>query len=148
MKKTERLDFISRLIEKAEVKTQEELVKALLERGVDVTQATISRDIKSLALVKIPAQSGGLRYALPKNSKEQQQNVLHQELFLDAIVEVKQQENMLSILAKPGTTSLLKDYLRKNFAADIFSVIIDDDSLLVVLSEKSKAQKVIDDLTK
>ena len=54
MRREERLDFISRLITTKEVQTQDELVQELLANDIDVTQATVSRDIKSLALIKIP----------------------------------------------------------------------------------------------
>ena len=53
MRREERLDFISRLITTKEVQTQDELVQELLANDIDVTQATVSRDIKSLALIKI-----------------------------------------------------------------------------------------------
>lgn len=59
MKREERLNFIAQFIKENEVKTQEELVSKLQQHDVDVTQATVSRDIKSLALIKVPAASGG-----------------------------------------------------------------------------------------
>ncbi|MFG7388417.1 hypothetical protein ACGO3R_09750 [Lactococcus lactis] len=69
MKREDRLNFIAQFIRENEIKTQEELVNTLLTHGIDVTQATVSRDIKSLALIKVPAESGGYRYDLPKTRK-------------------------------------------------------------------------------
>ncbi len=56
MKREDRLNFIAQFIRENEIKTQEELVNTLLTHGIDVTQATVSRDIKSLALIKVPAE--------------------------------------------------------------------------------------------
>lgn len=56
---------ILRAIERGPIQTQDELVAALRREGVAVTQATVSRDIKRLGLVKVPARDGGYRYALP-----------------------------------------------------------------------------------
>jgi len=56
---------ILRLIERASIQTQEDLVAALRREGIAVTQATVSRDIKRLGLVKIPGRDGMYRYALP-----------------------------------------------------------------------------------
>ena len=101
MRREERLDFISRLITTKEVQTQDELVQELLANDIDVTQATVSRDIKSLALIKI-LKSWGYRYALPQQHDEEQKDLLHNELANEAILELKMHDNMISITAKPG----------------------------------------------
>ncbi|WP_413307336.1 arginine repressor [Bacillus sp. 1P10SD] len=58
-----RLELISQIISDHEVKTQEELGQLLLENGLAVTQATISRDIRELKLVKVPSKDGSLKYS-------------------------------------------------------------------------------------
>ena len=54
---------IREIVETQEIETQEELADALKSIGMDVTQATISRDIKDLMLIKVPSESGRNRYA-------------------------------------------------------------------------------------
>ena len=144
MKREDRLNFIAQFIR--EIKTQEELVNTLLTHGIDVTQATVSRDIKSLALIKVPAESGGYRYDLPKN-KEVLQSSLHKALAFDAITGTKIKDNMLWILANPGTTSLVKNYLLEEYSDDIFSIIIDDDSALVIFEMEEDAKNLYNLLT-
>ncbi|MGG3563831.1 arginine repressor [Neobacillus rhizosphaerae] len=63
MNKQMRLELISQIISDHEVKTQEELGQLLLENGLAVTQATISRDIRELKLVKVPSKDGNLKYS-------------------------------------------------------------------------------------
>ena len=65
MKKAERQEKIREIITAESIERQEDLVKRLNELGLRVTQATISRDIKEMQLVKIPAEDGGYRYGLP-----------------------------------------------------------------------------------
>lgn len=141
MKKEERLAFISKIIQENEIKTQEELVLALLSEGVEVTQATISRDIKSLALIKLPATSGGYRYDLPKN-RTILSGGLQSERDFDTILQVKRSEKMLSIRANPGTTSLLKNQLLHAYESEIFSILIDDDSILVIFETEEAAEQL------
>lgn len=146
MKREERLEFIANLIKENEIKTQDELVSRLLAHQVDVTQATISRDIKTLALIKVPALSGGYRYDLPERSKPVQTS-LHKALAFEAITSVKIKESMLALQANPGTTSLVKNYLLQEYKNEIFSLIIDDDSALVIFELQEQAEKVYQLLT-
>lgn len=63
MNKEMRLQLISQLISEHEIKTQEELGQHLLDGGLQVTQATISRDIRELKLIKVPSKDGNLKYS-------------------------------------------------------------------------------------
>ena len=65
MKKAERQQKIREIITNESIERQEDLVAHLREMGLTVTQATISRDIKEMQLIKIPADNGGYRYGLP-----------------------------------------------------------------------------------
>ncbi|EKF51627.1 arginine repressor [Lactococcus garvieae] len=147
MRREERLDFISRLITAKEVQTQDELVHELLENDIDVTQATVSRDIKTLALIKIPGSRGGYRYALPQQHDDEQKDLLHKELASEAILEMKIQENMISIIARPGTTSVIKKSLISRYNTKIFSVMTDDDSILVICETRRQANTIYDELS-
>ena len=60
---------ILEIIESMDIETQEELAEELRKRGIDVTQATVSRDIKELRLVKVMASSGISKYALIDNAE-------------------------------------------------------------------------------
>ena len=147
MRREERLDFISRLITTKEVQTQDELVQELLANDIDVTQATVSRDIKSLALIKIPGSRGGYRYALPQQHDEEQKDLLHNELANEAILELKMHDNMISIIAKPGTTSVIKKSHINRYNKKIFSIMTDDDSILIICETRRQANTVYDELS-
>ena len=64
--KKKRLELILEIIEQQDVSTQEDLLTALKNHGLDVTQATVSRDIKELGLIKSMGRNGKYRYSAPK----------------------------------------------------------------------------------
>ena len=70
MKKKERQRLLTRFLTEHEIQKQEEFVDYLKLQGIEVTQATISRDIKELKLIKVPSVNGGYRYSLPNESQE------------------------------------------------------------------------------
>ncbi len=65
MKKQDRQRLIRQLLSSQDIERQEDFVRLLEEQNIHVTQATISRDIKEMQLVKVPAASGGYRYNMP-----------------------------------------------------------------------------------
>lgn len=68
--KKNRQDIIARLIEEKSIGTQEELLNLLLAMGVNVTQATVSRDIKEMRIVKRPDAKGEYRYCMPPTAND------------------------------------------------------------------------------
>ena len=70
MKKSERQRHIQEIISNQYVERQEDLVKLLAKSGIRVTQATISRDIKDMQLLKVPSVGGGYHYSLPARRQD------------------------------------------------------------------------------
>ena len=84
---------IREIVETQEIETQEELADALKSIGMDVTQATISRDIKDLMLIKVPSESGRNRYAFSLDqgmgiSKIKLTRVFQENVILWVIVKI------------------------------------------------------------
>ncbi|PCR99022.1 transcription regulator [Lactococcus fujiensis JCM 16395] len=129
------------MISKEEVKTQDELVNILLQHHIDVTQATVSRDIKTLALVKIPAESGGYRYDMPQKNSHKANQLSQQDLVYRSITDIKIKDDLLALTARPGTTSLIKSHLLEQFRSSLFTVIIDDDRVLAVFQDGVSAKQ-------
>lgn len=128
MNKRERLNLIKELVVRYPIDTQEEIVERLKEMGVHATQATVSRDIKELGIIKVPAPDKGYIYGLPKMTivKSTFSNVLSCESM----------ENMLNINLVPGSTSAVKRQIMEQFEEYIFSIIADDSSILVFVKDK------------
>ena len=136
MKKKDRLEKIRRFVSEFEISTQEEIVEHLRESGITATQATVSRDIKELGIVKIPFKDNTYIYELPKTAS----NSL--KLAENNILACQNLGNMLNLNLVPGSAAVVKRYLSKEFAEEIFSIIADNDSILIVAVSESTAQKV------
>lgn len=136
MKKKNRLEKIRRFVSEFEVGTQEEIVEHLRESGITATQATVSRDIKELGIVKIPFKDNTYIYELPKTAT----NSL--KLAENNILACQNLGNMINLTLVPGSTAVVKRHLSKEFTEEIFSIIADNDSILVVAVSESAAKKV------
>lgn len=138
MKKNERLELIKRIILTHEVETQHELLNHLKMEGLTPTQATISRDMNEIGIVKIPSKTGRYVYGLSNNKSAV---IVPQPLNLsEIIIEISRLKSMLNIDVVPGNSRLLKRHILNEFSDQVFSLIADDDSLLLVAPTEATAE--------
>ena len=139
MRKKDRHKLLLELIKNEEITKQEEFVIKLKERDIEVTQATISRDISELGLVKVSEDAGGFRYAAPQESEgDRTKNFIRH--FARSVLAVKQQENQLYIQTLPGAAMALKRFTSEIEPEGIFGIIADDDSLLLLFDTAKNAK--------
>lgn len=138
MKKSDRIDLIKKILVEQDIMTQDDLVSALLNLKIEITQATVSRDMRELRLVKVPAKTGGYRYALPESNRPNTDT----EFFRSVIGEIKRQGNQLAIRTSPGSAMLLKNRLLTRFEPLIFTVLSDDDTILLIATSADHAEKI------
>ncbi|EOH89310.1 ArgR family transcriptional regulator [Enterococcus villorum] len=131
MRKKDRHRLITRLINENDIRKQEEFVEILKNKGISVTQATISRDIKELKLIKVPATDGGYRYSLPAQTTEDVSTKL-EKLLKDAFVAVDQMEKFVILKTLPGNASAAANLIDKRYKKELFSIINDDDNVLMI----------------
>lgn len=135
MNKRERLEVIKDLVVRFPIDTQEEIVDRLKAMGVHATQATVSRDIKELGIIKVPAKDKGYIYGLSKGSG--QKNKTSNLLKYDSMGQ------MLNLVLVPGSTAVFKRQILEQFEECIFSVIADDDSILIILKDSDKMPQIV-----
>ena len=99
--KKDRHTLILTLIDKFNISTQEELLAKLLECGVDVTQATVSRDIKELRLVKQPVSNGQYKYSTAVGSDEKYMK--YYSIFAESVTLTDYAQNICMLKCHPGT---------------------------------------------
>ena len=131
MKKAERQEKIREIISAESVERQEDLVKRLNELGLCVTQATISRDIKEMQLVKIPAENCGYRYGLPAYHRQSDEHQL-MDVLKDSLLKLKRSDRFLALTVHPGNGPVVAVLLRRVDYSTIFTTIGDDASVLIV----------------
>ncbi len=138
MNKKERLEKIRRFVTDYQIGTQEEIVEHLREAGISATQATVSRDIKELGIVKIPLKDNTYIYELPKSI------VRSLQLAENNIIHAERMGYMINLQVIPGNTIFVKSQLMTVFSDQIFSCIADDNSILMVLRSEETAKDIFE----
>ena len=138
MNKKERLEKIRRFVTDYQIGTQEEIVEHLREAGISATQATVSRDIKELGIVKIPLKDNTYIYELPKSI------VRSLQLAENNIIHAERMGHMINLQVIPGNTIFVKSQLMTVFSDQIFSCIADDNSILMVLRSEETAKNIFE----
>jgi len=138
MNKKERLEKIRRFVTDYQIGTQEEIVEHLREAGISATQATVSRDIKELGIVKIPLKDNTYIYELPKSI------VRSLQLAENNIIHAERMGHMINLQVIPGNTIFVKSQLMTVFSDQVFSCIADDNSILMVLRSEETAKDIFE----
>ncbi|MGX7350783.1 ArgR family transcriptional regulator [Enterococcus canis] len=141
MRKKDRHRLITRLLSEYDIQKQEDFVRILKEQGIEVTQATISRDIKEMKLVKVPGPNGSYHYSLPAETKEDVTQRL-EKIMRDAFVAVDQMEKFVVLQTIPGNASAIANLIDKRFGELLFASVADDDHILMVARTEEGAEKL------
>ncbi len=140
--KSQRHFAIMDIISKERIVTQEELCEALKLRGFDVTQATVSRDIKELQLIKIPDLEG-YRYSLPDNTALKNSYDRMKRIFQDSVVNIDHSENIVVIKTLPGAAQSVASVIDTSGLNRIIGTVAGDDTILVVVKPVEAVQEVM-----
>lgn len=124
------------------IATQEELCEALSNRGYDVTQATVSRDIKELRLIKIPDEMG-YRYAFPDTHGSRSSNERIKRVFQDSVIYLDFSENIIIIKTLPGTAQTVASVIDAIENDNLLGTVAGDDTLFVLVKPKGAVEKVL-----
>ena len=135
MNKKERHALIKKVITQNEIKTQEQLVEELAKNGLEVTQATISRDIRELNLAKYPAKSGGTRYKYLDTMK------LRKKLE-DALIGMERIEYFIILKTLPGHAQTIGAVLDELDWTEKAGTICGNDTCLIICKTKEQAKVV------
>jgi transcriptional regulator of arginine metabolism len=131
MNKVMRLQMISHFISDQEVKTQEELGQLLFNDGLQVTQATISRDIRELRLVKVPSKDGSLKYSFKIDHDHLISEKLRHKLK-DALVSMEIINYFIIIKTLPGHAHAFGALLDSIDLAGKAGTICGNDTCLII----------------
>ena len=137
--KFQRQSKILELIEKEKIDTQEELSRRLKEWGFTTTQATISRDIKELRLVKVMTPDGTYKYtaATPENEVSMMGRI--RNIFKECVVSISSAQNLVVIKTLPGLGSAAGYAIDAIHHPEVVGSIAGDDTVFVVITSTEKA---------
>ena len=145
--KIKRHNKILEIIENYNIETQEELIAKLKLAGFDVTQATVSRDIRELKLLKQMSDMGTYKYVVPKNNHSENQHVYSRALA-SSIKSVDSSLNDIVIKTYPGMAQAVAagiDALHEN---DILGCVAGDDCIIIVTRDTDSAVSISHRITK
>lgn len=134
---------ILEIIEKDFIRTQEEIADKLKKKGFDVTQATISRDIKELRLIKVMNEDGRYKYA-PFNQTENTVSTKLMTIFTQSFVSSDYTDNLIVIKTLPGMAQAAASAIDALGWSEIVGTIAGDDTIMIIC----RAEKIAEELSK
>ncbi len=145
--KSKRQNKILDLIENNEVETQEDLVALLNEAGFKVTQATISRDIKELQLIKVQSSSGAYKYAVNKKNKSNDLDIM-MRIFKDTVLSVDVAMNLVIIKTLSGSANAAAEVVDSMHYPGVVGTLAGDNTIFIATTSEQTAEEISERLLK
>ena len=148
--KNSRLEALRLIISSQEMGSQEELLDALQKEGFQLTQATLSRDLKQLKVAKAATMSGNYVYVLPNETMYKRVSTpssLREMMQIPGFLSINFSGNMGVIKTRPGYASAIAWNIDRSDIPQIMGTIAGDDCIFIVIREGSSNQEVIDALS-
>ncbi len=134
------------IISTCDIETQDELCEKLKEGGLVVTQATVSRDIKELALSKTISKNGKYVYTQhDDHDKRVSQKVLN--MFKEAVISIKHSNNIIVIKTLPASAQAAAVAVDRLAYHEVLGCVAGDDTLFLVVDGNEKVKAVIEKLS-
>ncbi|MDD6024590.1 MAG: arginine repressor [Oscillospiraceae bacterium] len=143
--KSQRQSKILELIAQQDIETQEQLLNALEQAGFRSTQATISRDIKELRIVKELSSTGAYRYTVQTNESDRFFSRLN-NIFRECVVKLDHAQNIVVIKTMPGLASAACSAIDSMDIAYLVGTIAGDDTGLLVMRDSDYAKEFCEEL--
>ena len=137
--KNRRHSKIIDIVRADQIETQDELISKLRESGFDVTQATVSRDIKELNIVKISMKNSGYKYAI-KSSNEDRPSAKYANILREAAQSVVSAGNLVIVRTYSGMADASAAAIDLMWHYDILGSIAGDDTIFVATADNRSAE--------
>ena len=146
--KSKRQAEILRIIEDVDVETQEQLLSELKDRGVTSTQATISRDIKELHLIKELTSYGTYKYAV--SGRKTSMNIAGRlrTIFKEGVTAFDRAQNIVVLKTMPGLASAACAAIAGMEIGDLVGSLAGDDTAILIMRDSEKAESFCDEIHK
>ena len=140
--KIARQTAILSIIEQYDVETQEELAGRLKEMGIVVTQATVSRDIKELRLLKVLSGSGGYKYATADKA-EHGLSERFVRMFRDSVLSIDFAGNIVVVKTLAGSANAAAEAIDSMRLPEILGTMAGDNTILVIVHNDAEAAQIV-----
>lgn len=145
--KSKRHTKILEIIGSKEIETQEELAEELKKQGFDVTQATVSRDIKNLKLIKIQSSSGKSKYVV---SAGEQKNIVNRlsNILSNTVLSVENIDKMVVIKTITGSAPITAEAIDNLESVDIAGTVAGDNTIFILVRTIESAEELVSKIRK
>ena len=147
--KKNRLEALRLIISSQQMGSQEELLNALQNEGFNLTQATLSRDLKQLKVAKAATMSGNYVYVLPNESMYKRVSAhssVREMMQVPGFISIQFSGNMGVIKTRPGYASAIAWNIDRSDLPEILGTIAGDDNIFIVIKEGVRHQHVTEAL--
>ena len=144
--KNSRQNMILEIISQENIETQEQLLNRLQERGITSTQATISRDIKQMHLIKEPVGQGVYKYAVSGNRTKLNFAEKLRTIFRESITSIDYAQNIVVIKTMPGLASAACSALDNMELSYMVGSLAGDDTAFLLMRDEASAVSFCEEL--
>jgi transcriptional regulator of arginine metabolism len=144
MKKStiERQRLIADFIDSENVSSQNQLKGLLKKNNIQITQATLSRDLNELGAIKKRLKNGRLIYVLPKNQDNNAQLKIAQKALEDFVLDVEPVSNQVVVKTTTAAAQVIAESIDNLYIDNIVASIAGDNVVLIISTDESKAREV------
>lgn len=141
--KAHRLAIIRKIIRSDYISSQEELINRLEDAGIQVTQSTLSRDLKYMHVAKVPHKDKGYIYVLPNNTRN---DLIISPNITDNITDIAFSGDLCVISTKPGYASAISVPIDQRGISEVLGTIAGDNTILMVLRDGFDMESLMEQL--
>lgn len=142
MTKAQRQELIKNLIKEFEFDTQNDLVDYLNSQGLAVTQATVSRDIKAMGILKVKGKVKKFKYALDDIRAQK-----IQKIYSNIVKKIITAQNLIVITTSEGSAGSVATFIDKSNIEGVLGTIAGDDTILIVTADNNEALRLRNELS-
>ncbi|MBE6601282.1 MAG: arginine repressor [Ruminococcaceae bacterium] len=142
--KKHRQEKLLELISRYEIDTQDELIERLRDHGFNVTQATVSRDIRELKIAKMTSGRGSYRYVLPRQSTDGSSSMGFSNSLIDSIVSVDHACNIVVLKTYAGLAQAVAVGIDGMDMHQVLGCVAGDDTIMIVARDEECATVIAD----
>ena len=138
-----RQSVILELIENYDIETQDELSSRLREKGYEVTQATISRDIKELKLIKVQSETGAYKYAASGRETMGKLDIF-KRVFRDTVLSVETAASMVVVRTMTGSANAAAEAIDEMDIPEVAGTLAGDNTIFVAIREEGMQKRIVE----
>jgi len=144
--KQKRQEKILEIISKNDVDTQSSLMELLKQSGFSATQATLSRDIRELRLIKVMTDTGLYKYDVPTQDKVSELSTKFRSIFSEAVVSIDYAFHIVVLKCHTGMANAACAALDNMKIRDVVGSLAGDDTVFILLRNEQQALKLVSEI--